>query len=115
METNTEAWVNGDRAEIAEGPFATGELARQAIADGKVIPVAGLDMTAFATACWSESIDFERVTVTIRHERVTGQETDSELFVDAFFGVRQHVMSLADISARESTVAFAGKLLRRIA
>ena len=87
--TNNEAWVTGDRVTIAEGPFASGEQARQAIADGHVIPLAGLDVGEFFASCLANLTGFELVEIKVTRERVTGEESDAELNVETFLGVRE--------------------------
>ena len=85
-----EFWANGNRVEILDGPVTDGEVARQALADGKVIPIIGLTGGAMASlqeACKRTGTTFTFVEVTERLERVTSEESDADLHVRSFQAV----------------------------
>ena len=113
--TNNEAWVNGDRVSIAAGPFATGEQARQAMADGNVVPLRGLDLIGLSKACVAAEANIEFVNVTVFAERVTGQETDSERLVEKFVGVRELALTGSARVARDVLMSHMAEMIRRVA
>ena len=81
--------VNGDEVALEEGPFKSAEDARYAIASGIVVPCGSIEMQALQVACRAQGMEVEMVTVRTYRLRETGEETDAELLVDEFEGVRE--------------------------
>lgn len=90
--SGVEFWANGDRVQVVEGIVTDGELARQALVDGAVIPVSHLTSSAIAGLRFAAGLigtAYTIVEVTERLERVTGEESDAELTVSSFQALQE--------------------------